>query len=130
MRRLGYLLTFLLCVPVTGLAATTVCTVSGDMITPKYIAWDTVTRVAKFSYLGDVAVGRLTLVSKGANGNDVFNFAFTIVPKSWKMDEVEVLVHQPEPKQFVVIAVGYKIIRGKKYLSSTLGLHDATCITL
>lgn len=113
----------------TSQAATTICKVKSDTISPLAVSWDTDTGLAKIqlSY-GDPIEGRLTM-SRPHDGGVKVNLFF---PKTDKplSDDMEFIVFPVFNTTHRILGVSYRTIDGTRVLHASHGNFEALCNTL
>ena len=115
--------------PGYALAQSTICTISEQTIGATVLAWDTSTKVAKFTdALKENYVGTLILMRPHDKGYKV-NLHFDFGKDHYGVDSVDFIIF-PLNNKFRVIGAAYSTINGRKYLTQSYGEHDAICVSL
>lgn len=134
MRGLIFATAVLLGSPVMATAATTTCTIDGDILGPLLVSWDAGTRVARIT-LDDHSehTGRVTRMQdrepRGADGRgegelaQAVNLLFTTIGDE---DETEYRV-VPTATGSAIFGVGYDLVDGTRYLATHHHLWQARC---
>lgn len=111
------------------LAQSTICTISEETIGATVLAWDTSTKIAKFTdTLKKNYVGSLILIRPHDKGYKI-NLHFDFGMDRYGVDSVDFIIF-PIDEKFRVIGAAYVTINGRKYLTQSYGEHDATCVSL
>jgi len=112
-----------------ALAQSTICTIPGQTLGATVLAWDSDTKIAKFTdEFNDTYVGTVVLIRPHDQGYKV-NLHFDFGKDHYGVDSVEFIVF-PIPDKFRVIGAGFATINGQKYLTQSYGTNDATCVSL
>jgi len=110
-------------------AATTICKVKSDTVSPLAVSWDTDTGLAKIQLrYGDPVEGRLTMSRPHDDGVKV-NLFF---PKTDKplSEDMEFIVFPVFKTTHRILGVSYRTIDGRRFLNASLGNFEALCNTL
>ena len=115
--------------PVRALAQSTICTVSEQTTRATVLAWDTSTKVAKFTdTFKETYVGTLVLIRSHNSGQKI-NLHFDFGKDHYGVDSADFIIF-PINDKFRVIGAAYATVNGRKYLTQSYGEHDATCVSI
>lgn len=120
---------FFALLPDRVLAESTICKISEHTIGATALAWDTNTKIAKFTDFMGSHEGTIILTRPHNDGRKI-NLHFNLGKDHYGVDSVDFIVFPINKKNFRIIGAAYKTIDGHKYLTQSYGEHDATCISL
>lgn len=117
------------CLSFSASAASTICTIKGDLTAPQAISWDSESKKAKIKdFVGKEHEGEVTLV-RPHNGGLKVNLVFKTLGEPFQ-DMTEYIVFHASSDEHRIFGVGYKRISGVMHLDVSKGNYEARCVSL
>ncbi|MBT9161419.1 MAG: hypothetical protein DDT26_02725 [Dehalococcoidia bacterium] len=122
-------LTLLALLPMPSWALKLSCSLPRNVQGLTYIELDTETSSARAVFPGLLGVvdGEITLTSVSGNGTDGYNLLFQGIADAPEGQEFEFVMHR-NSGDWTLFGVGYKLIDGRRHVSSFLGQHSPRCV--